>query len=137
MPSFSKNSLEHLATCHPDLQTLFNEVIKYFDCTVTEGFRDKAAQDEAYATGHSKVKWPNGKHNHNPSLAADVYPYPIDFNNTKLALWFGGFVQGMAIMLKEQGKITHDIRWGGAWNGLGKLNTSGMLDDTGHFEIQA
>jgi peptidoglycan L-alanyl-D-glutamate endopeptidase CwlK len=135
MPKFSQRSLFNLATCEKDLQTLFNEVIKTFDCIVTEGFRNKEAQDKAYASGNSKVKWPNGKHNKNPSMAADVYPYPINFDDEKLALWFGGYVLGIAQKLKDEGKMTHSIRWGGSWNGLGKLNTGNMLNDQGHFEL--
>lgn len=135
MPKFSQSSFSKLSTCHPDLQAIFFEVIKTFDCIVTEGYRNQADQEKAFNSGHSKVNWPNGKHNHQPSMAVDAYPYPIDWNNERLALWFGGYVLGIAQMLKAQGKITHSIRWGGSWNGLGKLNTGKMLNDTGHFEI--
>lgn len=135
MPKFSQRSLENLATCHMDLQVLFHEIIKTFDCIVTEGHRDKEAQDKAYDSGNSKVQWPNGKHNKWPSLAVDVYPYPINWDDTHLALWFGGYVQGIAQRLKDEGRITHTIRWGGAWNGFGKLNKPGQLNDTGHFEL--
>ena len=54
MPSFGKQSQANLATCHPDLQTLFREVIKYFDCTIIEGFRNEADQNKAFAAGNSK-----------------------------------------------------------------------------------
>ena len=52
MPSFSQRSLDRLATCHPDLNRLFTEVVKHFDCTVLCGHRgqeeqDKAAQEKA------------------------------------------------------------------------------------------
>ncbi len=135
MPSFSARSLKNLGTCHIDLQILFNEVIKTFDCIVMEGYRNKEDQEKAFASGNSKLHYPNGKHNQNPSNAADVYPYPINWNDEKLALWFGGYVLGIAQKLKDEGKITHTIRWGGSWNGLGKLNTPKQLQDTGHFEI--
>ena len=52
MPKFSKSSLEKLATCHIDLQTLFNEVIKTFDCIVTEGYRNQEDQEKAFASGN-------------------------------------------------------------------------------------
>ena len=35
MPKFGKNSKERLATCDERLQKVFNEVIKYVDCSVT------------------------------------------------------------------------------------------------------
>lgn len=135
MPKFSKRSLDNLATCHQDLQVLFNEVIKTFDCVVTEGYRNKEDQEKAFNEGKSKVHYPYGNHNKNPSMAADVYPYPINFDDEKLAIWFGGYVLGIAQKLKDEGKMTHNIRWGGAWNGLGKLNTGKMLSDPGHFEL--
>lgn len=135
MPKFSQRSLINLESCHVDLQTLFNEAIKTIDFTVTEGFRNEKDQNKAFASGNSKVKWPHGKHNHKPSLAVDVYPYPINFNNDKLATWFGGYILGLAQMLKDEGKMKHSIRWGGSWDGLGKLNTPSQLNDLGHFEI--
>lgn len=135
MPKFSARSLLNLASCDLDLQILFHEVIKNFDCIITDGYRNKEAQDEAFNSGKSKVQWPNGKHNQKPSQAADVYSYPINFDDEKLAVWFGGYVQGIAQKLKDEGKMTHSIRWGGAWSGLGKLNTGNMLSDIGHFEL--
>lgn len=135
MPKFSQRSLANLATCHVDLQVLFNEVIKTFDCIVTEGYRNKEDQEKAFNEGKSKVHYPYGNHNKNPSMAADVYSYPINFNDEKLALWFGGYVLGIAQRLKDEGKMIHSVRWGGSWNGLGNLNTGKMLNDTGHFEL--
>ena len=39
MPKFSDKSAARLATCHPDIQAVLNEVIKYRDCTILEGVR--------------------------------------------------------------------------------------------------
>ena len=135
MPKFSQASFSKLSTCHQDLQVLFYEVIKYYDCTILEGYRNQADQEAAFAKGNTRLHYPYGKHNHSPSLAVDVTPYPIDFNNNKLALWFGGYVLGIAQKLKDEGKMTHSVRWGGAWDGLGVLNSAGMLDDLDHFEL--
>lgn len=135
MPQFSQRSLLNLSSCHPDLQVLFNEVIKTFDCVVTEGYRNQAEQEKSFNSGNSKLHYPHGKHNQKPSHAADVYPYPINFNDHNLALWFGGYVLGIAQKLKDEGKITHAIRWGGSWDGIGKLNSGNMLSDSGHFEL--
>jgi peptidoglycan L-alanyl-D-glutamate endopeptidase CwlK len=135
MPRFSSASSEKLKSCHPDLQTLFNEVIKYFDCTIIEGYRNKEAQDKAFNSGHSMVQYPKGKHNKIPSMAVDVIAYPINWNDEKLGLWFGGYVLGIAQQLKNQGKMTHSIRWGGSWNGFGKLNSPKQFNDLVHFEI--
>lgn len=135
MPRFSAESLSKLATCDLDLQKLFFEVIKTVDCTITEGHRGEEAQNAAYAAGNSKLKYPNGNHNATPSNAVDVYFYPIDMNDIHKFYWFGGYVQGIAQRLKDEGKISHSIRWGGAWDGIDKLNVGKMLNDLVHFEI--
>lgn len=134
MPKFSPKSLERLSYCHPDLITLFAEVIKHFDCTVTEGYRGKEAQDKAFAEGASQKKYPHGAHNAMPSNAVDVYPYPIDMKNTSRFYWFGGFVMGIAEMLYFQGKISHKIRYGGDWND-NKDITDQKFNDLVHFEV--
>ena len=118
-----------------DLQVLFYEVIKYFDCTILEGYRNEADQEAAFEKGNTKLHYPYGNHNKTPSLAVDVTPYPIDFKNEKLALWFGGYVLGIAQKLKDEGKMTHSVRWGGSWDGFGKLNKPGQLQDLVHFEL--
>lgn len=135
MPKFSQASFSKLSTCHPDLQALFYEVIKYFDCTIIEGYRNETDQEAAYAKGNTKLHWPHGKHNQNPSMAVDVMPYPVNYADEKLSIWFGGYVLGIAQKLKDEGKMTHSVRWGGSWDGLGKLDRPGQLNDAGHFEL--
>ena len=81
MPRFGKRSKERLATCDERLQKLFNEVINYVDCSVLEGHRSSARQNKLYEEGKTKVRYPKGRHNHKPSRAVDVVPYPIDWND--------------------------------------------------------
>lgn len=134
MPNFSNESKTKLAECHKDLQTLFNEVIKYYDCIVLVGFRNAKDQDDAYAEGKSQVKYPFSKHNTQPSLAADVAPFPLDWQDKESFYHFGGFVIGIAKMLKNSGTILHDIRWGGDWNCNNNLHDQSLYDLV-HFEI--
>jgi len=115
MPIFSKSSKEKLATCDPELQILFNYVIKYFDCTIVCGERGEEAQNRAFADGFSKVQYPNSKHNSSPSEAVDVVPYPSLYSDEKKIIEFGGFVKGIAVMLKAYGAMTKKITWGGDW----------------------
>lgn len=78
MPSFGKKSQAQLDTCHNDLQRLMNEVIKGWDCSIIEGRRPKAVQDEYFERGVTTVKWPHSRHNAIPpnlSTAVDVVPY--------------------------------------------------------------
>ena len=135
MPRFSQASFTQLSTCHHDLQALFFEVIKTYDCTIICGYRDKEAQEKAFEAGTTTLHYPASKHNFKPSMAVDVTPYPINLHDEHLHLWFGGYVLGIAKKLKDAGKMTLGVRWGGAWDGLGKLNRRGMLNDLVHFEL--
>ena len=81
MPKFGRRSKERLATCDEKLQKVFNEVIKHVDCSVLEGHRSEERQNKLYEEGKTKVKYPKGRHNASPSLAVDVAPYPIDWND--------------------------------------------------------
>ena len=128
MPSFGKSSQDKLATCDPRLQKVFNEVIKHFDCTVIEGHRGEEAQNKAFAEGKSKLKYPQGKHNKTPSLAADVLPYPIDWNDTNRMRYFAGFVVGIAATMGIK------LRWGGDWNQNTELKDN-SFNDLPHFEL--
>ena len=134
MPKFSQASFSKLTTCHLDLQALFFEVIRSRDCTVLEGYRNQVDQDKAYEEGNSKLKWPNGKHNNQPSLAVDVIKYPIDWHDIIGNCYFAGFCMGVAEMLYSQGKITHKIRWGGDFNQNNEVKDGKFLDIV-HFEI--
>lgn len=90
MPYFGKKSKFILETADHRLQSVFNEVIKHFDCSVLYGHRTPTEQYELYQLGRTKPgdKVTNidgynkkSKHNFKPSLAVDVAPYPIDFND--------------------------------------------------------
>lgn len=126
---FSKSSMKQLGSCHPQLQWFFDEVIKHYDCTIIEGHRGEERQNELYRTGQSKVEYPNSKHNSHPSMAVDVAPYPIDWNDTKRFYHFAGFVLGLAA------EFGVDIRWGGDWDSDNDLNDQTFMDLV-HFELR-
>ena len=129
MARFGKRSRNNLNTCDKRLQDLFNEVVKHFDCSVLVGYRGRNEQNTAYESGHSKVKWPNGKHNKKPSFAVDVAPYPIDWEDRERFIYFGGFVKGCAYLMNIP------LRWGGDWNSDTQLSDN-KFDDLVHFEIR-
>ena len=129
MPKFGRKSRTRLATCDKQLQELFNEVVKYFDCSVLVGFRGENKQNSAYKGGHSKVKWPNGKHNKKPSFAVDVAPYPVDWEDRERFIYFGGFVKGCAF------RMGISLRWGGDWDNDTQLSDNNF-DDLVHFELK-
>ena len=128
MPEFGKRSRDQLATAHPDLQRLFNEVIKHYDCAVIIGHRGEQAQNEAVEHGMSKLKWPDSPHNKTPSQAVDVAPYPVDWKNIKSFYHFAGYVKAVADQLGIA------IRWGGDWDGDFDLTDQNFFD-LPHFEL--
>lgn len=81
MATFGKKSLERLSTCHEDLQRIAHELIKEMDVTVLCGHRNEADQNAAFINGHSKLRYPNSKHNVLPARAMDLAPYPIDWKD--------------------------------------------------------
>ena len=129
MPKFGRTSLKRLNTCDEDLQALFKEVVKYFDCSVIEGHRNEARQNKAFEDGNSKVKFPKGRHNSKPSKAVDVVPYPVDWEDRERMTYFAGFVKGIA------SQMGIPIRWGGDWNGNNDLKDNNF-DDLPHFELK-
>jgi hypothetical protein len=128
MPEFSKASKAKLATCHPDIQKVMNEVIKYFDCTIIEGHRGSEAQNKAYNEGKSEVIWPLGKHNKIPSEAVDAMPYPIDWKDINRLCYFAGFVVAIGLLMGVK------IRWGKDWDMDTDLNDQTFKDGP-HFEL--
>ena len=112
MPEFSQSSKDRLETAVQPLQDLFNEVIKTTDCTVVCGFRNQQDQDAAVAAGNSRTPWPTSKHNHIPSKAVDVVPYPINWEDTQGFEAFSKVVKGCAA------KLGIVVEWGGDWNGF-------------------
>ena len=128
MPSFGTRSQDNLAQAHPELQRLFNEVIKHFDCSVICGHRSQEEQDKAYHEGKSKLKFPQSKHNGSPSLAVDVIAYPIEWDNYRRNYMFVGFVRGVASQLGI------NIRCGADWDGDTVIKDQNF-HDIPHFEL--
>lgn len=135
MPKFSNASKAQLGTAHPELELLFNTIIEFVDCQVLEGYRNQADQEKDFNAGNSKLHYPFGRHNKIPSMAVDVAPYPVDWNNISRFYWFAGIVMGTAKMLKAQGKMKYDIRYGGDWNRNYDITDEKGLRDLVHFEL--
>ncbi len=133
MFKFGKRSTQNLVSCHEDLQRLFNEVIKYYDCSIICGIRGKLEQDDAYYSGRSQLKFPESSHNNTPSVAVDVVPYfkgrpHIRWEDKEKFYEFAGFVQGVASILEI------NIRWGGNWDRDDELQDQTFFD-LPHFEL--
>lgn len=107
MAKLSQRSLDNLAECHKDLRRVAEEAIKTFNFTVICGHRGKKEQDEAYATGKSKVRYPNSKHNKRPSHAFDAVPVPLDWNDKASFNAMGRAFKAAA------NRVGVGIKWGG------------------------
>jgi hypothetical protein len=127
MPSFSKTSKARLATCHPDIQKLWNEIIKEKDCIIICGARTLEDQQKAFAEGFSKIDGVTKKSEHQVSkekplsTAIDSLPYPIDWNDVKGHTEFARFV------LAKAKSLNIGLEWGGDWK---------TFKDRPHFQLK-
>lgn len=133
MPQYSAKSKAKLMTCHPDLQRIFNEVIKYRDCTIIFGHRGEEEQNEFCRKGMSQLQYPHSKHNARPSLAVDVMPYfecepHIRWDDSFSNYNFIGYVQAIADQMGIK------IRSGADWNSNLDFMDQTFID-AGHFEL--
>jgi peptidoglycan L-alanyl-D-glutamate endopeptidase CwlK len=130
MAKFSKKSLDRLNQCDARLVAIFTEVVKVFDCTVLEGYRSEIEQNRLFEQGKTKVKYPNGRHNKKPSLAVDVMPYPVDWQDRERMCYFAGHVMAIAKTM-----FNTTLRWGGDWD-LDTDLADNVFDDLPHYEIR-
>lgn len=128
MPHFSPRSLDMLNTCHPKLQAVCKQVIRFFDFTVIEGHRGASVQNRLHRMGKSKLQFPDSKHNRLPSMAVDLAPCPIDWADEQRFIYLAGIMKGTAIQMG----IT--LRWGGDWDGDTQLKDN-RFNDYPHFEL--
>jgi peptidoglycan L-alanyl-D-glutamate endopeptidase CwlK len=128
MPSFSTKSEDTLATCDHRLQQICDRVIKTYDFSVLEGYRSDERQEELYRQGKSKLRAGESKHNQDPSLAVDIAPYPIDWEDHKRFYLLAG------MMFQAAYDIGYPIRWGGDWDRDWEHNDQ-SFHDLPHFEI--
>lgn len=124
---YGKASKARLATCHPEIQRLFNSLINDYDVSIICGHRTEAEQNAAVAKGASKTKYPSSKHNSLPSLGIDAALYPIDWNDTGRHYMFVGIVRERA---RELGI---PIRCGADWDSDFATNDQ-TFNDLVHFE---
>lgn len=135
MPSFGITSKNRLDTCSIKLRLLLENVVKHYDCTILDGFRDETTQNHHYDTGQSKTKWPDSKHNVRPSKAVDAAPYPIpDKWGAEDVKELVKFYEFAGIVKYEAARMGIKIRWGGDWDGDGDY-TDQKFDDLVHFEL--
>lgn len=128
MPFFGPESQAQLATVHPDLVKICQEVIKYYDFSVLEGHRSGERQDELFRQNKSTKRAGESKHNSTPSRAVDVAPYPIDWDDRRRFFLLAG------MFFQAAHNFGLRIRWGGDWNGNWDHKDQ-KFHDLPHFEL--
>lgn len=146
MHRFGNRSRSRLDTCHQDIITICEEVIKFYDFSVLEGLRTLEKQQEYFETGRSQLDGVNRKSKHQDdgngkSRAIDIMPYKKGTNafsgqekDARRFYYLAGIMKSTAARLKEEGKISHTLRWGGDWDG-NDTYTDQNFDDLPHFEL--
>ena len=134
--NLSLTEQERLNSCDERLQKVVKKVIETWNIAVIYGYRNKAEQDKAFASGKSKLKFPASKHNTFPSSAIDMLPVEvvnnretIDWKDRERMHYFAGFVIATAEAMGVA------LRWGGDWDGDTEVKDNGF-DDLAHFELK-
>jgi len=91
------------------------------DFTIVCGHRDEEEQNRVVAQGFSRAKWPTSKHNSIPSMAVDVIPYPVDWEDYVRFYKLATYIYKAAII-----EEVYNIRWGGHWT---------IFQDMPHWEL--
>lgn len=120
MPAFSQKSKDKLLTCDQRLQDICSELIKEIDFTILCGHRGESDQNLAFSLGKSRAKFGQSKHNSLPSMAVDIAPYPVDWDDLDR---FRDLAEKFCKIAVEK---NINIKWGGDFT---------KLVDMPHFEI--
>lgn len=115
---YDPNNLLPLAEIR--LRTLVRYVGVVADVQITDTFRSMEAQQIAFDTGKSHARPGQSPHNFNPSLAVDMVPHPIDWNNRDAFVALATLTKKLA----RQNGIS--ITWGGDFQ---------HLVDMPHYEL--
>lgn len=108
-------------TCDSRLIHVCSDVIRHYDFSVLCGHRTREEQESAFDGGYSLVHWPHSRHNHTPSLAVDIAPWPIDWDDEERFIELAG---AMIYAARERGI---DLFWGGHWKNF---------KDRPHFQVE-
>jgi peptidoglycan L-alanyl-D-glutamate endopeptidase CwlK len=133
MYKFNETSLRRLETCHTTLQNLMHEVIKHIDITIIQGHRTFEEHQIYRKRGATKVPYHKSKHSTKPSLAVDIAPWPIIWDDYKSFYFLGGLVKGLYLKNPDP---AYAIRWGGDWDSDNDFNDQ-TFNDLVHFELYA
>lgn len=87
---------------------------------IDDSQRGKAAQERAFALGHSRAHFGQSAHNWSPAIALDVHPMPLDWTN------IASFVAVSKVILSTAEELGVPLVWGGTWT---------SIKDYPHYEL--
>ena len=136
MNKWGANSILQRLTSDPRLNAIGDVVLQIKDHSVIKGHRPEEEQHQAFLDGHSKIDWPDGKHNAYPSKAQDVKSYPFppldddgrDSAQREEQLYLLGLYRGVGAVMGIE------LRTGNDWDQDGEVLDNGF-DDFFHAEI--
>ena len=136
---FGEKSKEELNTVDRRLREVMVHVLTIMDITVLEGRRSWARQQELLdRKPKPATTLEPGESKHNPpdeddldwlSLAVDVAPYPVDWEDPKRFIYMAG------IIISIGAALGYKIRWGGNWDMDSEPITDQDFQDLVHFEL--
>lgn len=120
MPKLSAASQRRLDGAHPLLQKLFAAVADETAILILDGQRGRAAQERAFALGHSRAHFGQSAHNWMPAIALDVAPAPLVWSDTE------SFAALAKLVKTKAAALGVPIVWGGDWT---------AIRDMPHYEL--
>lgn len=127
---YSESSKRKLYSVHPDLRKVFEKASESWPHSIIYGARTKEEQAKLVELGFSKTM--NSKHLIQPSgysHAVDAMPDTVDWKDREKALYFAGFILGIANMMSVK------VRHGGDWNKNRQVSDESFFD-VAHFELE-
>jgi len=136
MPSFGERSTTNLETCDERLQRVMRRAIGILDFSVIEGHRSIERQQRLFAEGKSKIDGVTqlGNHNHMPSRAVDILPYPAVVNGVNVWNDRDRFVNLMGVVRACAHEEGVQLRFGWDWDGDGNAADQ-TFHDLPHVEL--
>lgn len=122
------NDFPKLKTCHDELIDIACLLNEFIDIIVITCHRGEKEQNRLFDEGKSKLRYPHGKHNKNPSEAIDIATKPLDWDDREQFTYIAGLLKGMYYI-----RYNKTLRWGGDWNDNLIVRDNGF-DDLVHFE---
>lgn len=123
---FDAASAKRLAAAHPSIQKVMNAAREKIAFKILDSQRGRDAQELAFRQGNSKAHFGQSAHNWSPSIAVDIVPDPVDWNDKNK------FIALSKVIMPIAEDMGVKLRWGGDWNMDGSTSDGW---DFPHYEL--